>query len=170
MAKHLPSAYPRDTRSDLGYGSLKQKSYHSPRRENSSFPYADSFDEFEYSEEEDELADAISAKMAVPRSRSDMVPKHDQSAYHDIIKISETAQGMVPFPDMYKNRSGHVGSSASPISSTHSKGFSSKSRPSGHDFNREPLEDDEQEHIYDLEDVAIAQLRECIKLMILDVQ
>jgi len=170
MANHLPHAYPRDTRSDLGYGSLKSKSYYNPRKENQSFPYADSFDEYEYSEEDDELADEIANKTVVPRNRSDMIPKHDRSAFHDVIKISETAKGMVPFPSMYKDRDGHLGSSSPTVSSIHSKGFSSKSQPSGHDFSREPLEDDEEEHIYDLEDIALAQLRECIKLMILDVQ
>ncbi len=158
----------RDRKFGLGYGTL-ENSPQTHQKFNNSFPYRDKFEELEYSEEEEILADKIANKMILPLNKSDPLQRADTSSFADPYYVKEVAKGMSPFPDMYKNRDGHLGSSAPSVSSYHSHGFKMASMPSGHSFDREPLEDDNEEYIYNLEDNILLDLRECISLILMEV-
>jgi hypothetical protein len=155
-----------DSRSDLGYGRLGNPR-HSERMENTAFPYNDEVEDFSFSDQEEKLKYKIARKQTAP-TQSDAIPVRDKSSFHSIIKISEIAKGLSPFPDMYKSRDGHI-SAGNPTISHHALGFKGTSTPSGHTFDREPIEDDAEEHIYTLEDLATKNLREYISLIVMDV-
>ena len=48
-------------------------------------------------------------------------------------------------------------------------GFSSLSRPSGIGYNREPIDEESEEPIDNLEDLALKQIREYVSLIIMEV-
>ena len=157
---------PADARTDLGVARLAKN----PRIHNwvgsNSWPFVDEYEDFDYTDEELILKDKIQKFMQPPVSDwgDDGM---DRSAYHDIIKVETIAKGISPFPSMYKNREGHLGRSAKSISNTHAPGFYVDNQKSGHNYNREPLPDDE-DPAYTLEDIALKQLKECIRLMLLE--
>lgn len=158
---------PPDTRSDLGYARLAKNPTQRGMVGSNSWPFLDDFEEVEYTDEELEMKDKIQNKILPPISDYGDISGLDREAYHDIIKVEAIASGLSPFPRMYKNREGHLGSSGKNISNSHSIGFYADNKASGHNYNREPLLDDE-EPVYTLKDLALKQLRECIRYIILD--
>ena len=158
----------RDRKFGLGYGTI-ENSPSAQLKLNNSFPYPDSVEDFEYTEDEELLADKIANKMILPSIKSDPLRRADTSSFADPYFVKEVAKGMVPFPDMYDNRDAPLGFSAGPTSSYHAHGFKMSSIPSGQSFDREPLEDDPEEYIYNLEDSILRDLRECISLILMEV-
>lgn len=157
-----------DTRSDLGFARLAKNPIQRGMVGSSSWPFLDEFEEVEYTDDELELKDMIQNKVLPPISDYGDMSGLDREATHDIIKVETTiAKGLSPFPSMYKNREGHLGSLAKPVSSTHAHGFKTGNMYTGHKYNREPLPEDE-EPIYSLEDLALKQLKECIRYLIMD--
>ena len=158
----------RDRKRGLGYGTLSN-SPDSYRKSNTNFPYPDDFDELDYSDEEEELADKIANNMILPQIKSDPLRRADTSSFADPFQIKEVSKGISPFPAMYKNREGHLGMSARPISTTHAQGFKTGSSRITGKFDIEPLEDDSEEYIYNLEGEILLELRKFIKLLIMEV-
>ena len=160
-------ALPKDARSDLGIARLGKKPRIRGYVGSNSWPFVDEYEDFSYSEEEEQMRDKIQKKTAVPVANYN---DHgmDRSALHDIIKVEvATLKGLSPFPKMYKNRDGHLGRSAKSIANTHALGFYADYDASGHNYKGEPLHDDE-EPAYTLQDIALKQLRECIRLILLE--
>ena len=157
----------RDRKFGMGYGTLSN-SPEAHRKLNSSFPYPDEFEELEYTDEEEELADKIANKMILPQIKSDPLERADTSSFADPYYVKEVAKGISPFPAMYKNRDGHLGYSVGPTSSYHAHGFK-MSRPVGQNFDTEAMEDDSEEYIYNLEEEILLELRKFIKLLLLEV-
>ena len=157
----------RDRKFGMGYGTLSN-SPEAHRKFNNSFPYTDDFEELEYTEEEEELADMIANKMILPQIKSDPLQRADTSGFADPYFVKEVAKGISPFPTMYKNRDGHLGYSVGPTSGFHAHGFK-MSVPTGENFDTEPLEDDPEEYIYNLEGDILLELRKFIKLLLLEV-
>ena len=156
-----------DTRSDLGFARLAKTPTQGGMVGSNSWPFLDSFEEVEYSDDELELKDMIQNKILPPVSDYGDMSGIDREATQDIIKVEAIANGISPFPNMYKNREGHLGSLAKPISSSHAHGFKMGNNKSGiHKYNKKPLP--EEEPIYSLEDLALKQLKECIRYLILD--
>ncbi|HBQ59386.1 MAG TPA: hypothetical protein DD671_07125 [Balneolaceae bacterium] len=160
-------AFPKDARSDLGFARLAKSPMQRGMVGSNSWPFLDDFEEPEYTDDELELKDMIQNKMLPPVSDYGDMSGLDKSAYHDIIKVEAVASGLSPFPNMYKKRDGHLGRSSKSIASTHAHGFRVEKEFSGHKYSSEPLPD-EDEPVYSLKDLALKQLRECIKNMILD--
>lgn len=158
---------PADTRSDLGFARLAKNPIQRGMVGSNSWPFLDAFEEVEYTDEDLELKDLIQSKVLSPKTDYGDTSGLDQDAAQDIIKVEAVAMGLSPFPDMYKNREGHLGSLGKSVSSTHAHGFKVNNRYTGHKYSREPLPEDE-EPIYSLEDLALKQLKECIRYLILD--
>ena len=156
----------KDTRSDLGFGRLGIPQ-HRAHIGNKEFPYSSPVEDSFLSDEEEELRYNIAKKTAGPKT-VDSLPSRNKSKTYSGLKISEIASGISPFPTMYKDREGTIGSAKS-TTSNHAWGLNNNSLPSGHNYGREPLEDDSEEHIYSLEDLAQKRLREYISLVIMDV-
>ena len=142
-----------------------------PTLANNSFPYRDEFEDFDYSDEEIELIDLIKDKYKSPEDGIDPLHLRDRSASPDLTKVTEVAKGLSPFPDMYKNRDGHLGKSAENISNIHSLGFYVGSEFSGHTYDKEisDVDDDSELPVYSLEDLAKKQLKEYIRKVLLEV-
>jgi len=159
-------SFPKDTRSDLGIARLAKNPRIHDYVGSNSWPFVDEYEDFEYSDEEKQLADRIQKKTAVPVANynDDGI---DRSAYHDIIKVEAITSGLSPMPDLYKNRDGHLGRSAKSISNTHALGFYADNDMSGHNYKGEP-DEEEEEPAYTLRDIALKQLRECIRLILLE--
>ena len=158
---------PTDTRSDLGYARLSAKPTQSGMVGSNSWPFLDDFEEVEYTEKELEMRDLIQNKTLPPISDYGDISGLDREATHDIIKVeSAVAKGISPFPRMYRKREGHLGSLGKSIANSHSLGFRVDNKFSGHNYNKEVLPEDEP--VYTLEDLALKQLRECIRHMILE--
>jgi len=158
---------PSDTRSDLGYARLAKNPIQRGMVGSNSWPFLDEFEEVEYTDEELEMKDMIQNKTLPPISDYGDMSGLDREATHDIIKVEAISKGLSPFPDMYRNREGHLGSMGQSISKSHAHGFSVSNKFTGHKYNREPLPD-EEEPVYSLEDLALKQLKECIRYLILD--
>ena len=158
---------PSDTRSDLGYARLAKNPIQRGMVGSNSWPFLDEFEEVEYTDEELEMKDMIQNKTLPPISDYGDISGLDREATHDIIKVEAIAKGLSPFPDMYRNREGHLGSIGQSVSRSHAHGFSVGNEFTGHKYNREPLPD-EDEPVYSLEDLALKQLKECIRYLILD--
>jgi hypothetical protein len=158
----------RDRKFGLGYGTLKN-SPQTHQKLNNSFPYYDDFEEIEYSEEDEILADKIANKMILPSIKSDPLRRADTSSFADPYYVKEIAKGISPISMVYKSRDSHLEHSPSPASSYYGPRFKVNPTPSNHSFDREPLEDDSEEYIYNLEDSILLSLRECISLIIMEV-
>ena len=158
---------PRDSRADLGFGRLASNPMQKGMVGSNSWPFLDEFEEYDYTDDELELKDMIQSKVLPPISDYGDMSGIDKSATHDIIKVEAIAKGLSPFPDMYKNREGHLGSSGKSIANSHAHGFRMTNRVTGHKYNRKPFPD-EDEPVYSLEDLALKQLKECIRNIILD--
>ena len=158
----------RDRKVGMGYGTLKNspKAHH---KFNNSFPYHDDFEEIEYTEEEEMLADKIANKMILPSIKSDSLRRADTSSLSDPVSVKEVSSGISPIPDLYKGRDGHLGYSHSPTSTYHAHGFKMNSIPIGQDFDDEDMEDPREEYIYNLEDNNLKTLREYVNLLIMEV-
>ena len=160
-------AFSKDTRSDLGFARLAKSPMQRGMVGSNSWPFLDDFEEVEYTDKELEMKDLIQNKMLPPISDYGDISGIDREATHDIIKIEAVAKSISPFPDMYKNREGHLGSLGHSIAKSHAHGFSVSDRFTGHRYDSEPLPEDE-EPVYTLHDLALKQLRECIRYIILD--
>lgn len=156
-----------DTRSDLGLARLAKKPMQRGMVGSNSWPFLDEYEDVEYTDKELELKDLIQNKVLPPISDYGDMSGVDKEATHDIIKVEAIAKGLSPFPDMYKNREGHLGSVGKSVANSHAHGFRMNDRPTGHRYNKENFVDDE-EPIYSLEDLALKQLKECIRNIILD--
>jgi hypothetical protein len=157
-----------DTRSDLGIARLGK----TPRIHDmvgaDSWPYTDEYEEFSYSDKELETKSIIDKRQISPINDYGDMTGMDRSAMHDIIKVEAVASGLSPFPNMYKNREGHLGRSAKSIANTHAFGFYFDDDASGHNY-KSTYDEDEDKPAYSLEDIALNQLRECIRLMLKEV-
>ena len=76
-----------------------------------------------------------------------------------------------PISDLYKNRDAHFGTKPLPFGGP-STGFRSAGKSTGErrgwNYNPSEQEVDEDEHIYSLEQLALKQLREYVRLKIMD--
>ena len=158
---------PSDTRSDLGKARLAKNPHIHDFVGSNSWPFIDEYEDFEYTEQELETKEIIDRKSTPPISDYGDIDGLDPSALHDIIKVETTAKGISPFPSLYKKRDGHLGRSAKSVANTHSMGFYVDDQQSGHNYNKEPISD-EEDPAYTLEDIALKQLQECIRNILLD--
>jgi len=158
----------RDRKFGLGYGTLKN-SPQTHQKLNSSFPYYDDFEELEYSEDDEVLADMIANKMIMPSIKSDPLQRADTSSFADPYYVKEISNGMPTISTVRRERDGHLEYSSSPVSSYCDSKFKMNHTPYNYSFDREPLEDDSEEYIYNLEDSILLGLRECISLIIMEV-
>tara|TARA_B100000212_G_scaffold313028_1_gene265663 strand:+ start:2482 stop:2976 length:495 start_codon:yes stop_codon:yes gene_type:complete len=153
-----------DTRKDLGIARLAKNPRIHDMVGSNSWPYVDDYEDFEYTEKELKTKEIIDQNTLHPIDDYGDVAGIDRSAFHDIIKVETAAKGISPFPAMYKKRDGHLGRSAKSIQNTHALGFYTDVHASGHNYKHEYPEDDEP--AYSLEDIALNQLRECIRYML----
>ena len=153
-----------DSRTDLGVARLGKNPHIRDMVGSNSWPYVDGYEDFEYTEKELETKEIIDKNSLPPINDYGDTSGIDRSAFHDIIKVETVAKGISPFPAMYKNRDGHLGRSAKSIQNTHALGFYADDHTSGHNYKQEFPEDDEP--AYTLEDIALNQLRECIRYML----
>ena len=170
MSKISKNYFPNshlDSRNDLGYGRSSLR-FSEPRTSGDGFPYTKVTTSDADIEEED--IEMVSDKMRQPRDY-DAIPHHDPFYYvAGNSKLSEMASSsMSPFPNMYRNRDGHVGSSVSPYPS-HGFGFKPDAlRTDGSsDWASYEWDEDNEEDIYNLEDVAEKVLREYVCLFLLE--
>ena len=159
---------PADTRSDLGIARLAKNPHLHNWTGPESWPFSEEDEDFHYSESEKETVDIIQKKTMPPISDYGDMSGIDRSAFHDIIKVERVSKGISPFPTMYKNRDGHLGKSGNQRSSVHGFGFYLDDQISGHNYSKQSLIDDEDDPAYTLEDIAIKQLRECVRYILLD--
>ena len=138
---------------------------------NSKFPYRDDYEDFSYSKEEDELQTAIARKYRIDGDGVDPFNTRDRRSSVNIPKVTEIAQGLSPFPDMYKARDGYIGKSAENIENVHAHGFYVGSKVSGHTYDSDIYDSDDEsnEPVYSLEDLAKKQLKEYIRKVLAEV-
>lgn len=165
----MTSRFKSKIKTSTGVGKNSRTPQIHSRKANKSFPYIDEFEEFSYEDEELETVNNIIKKTKTSHHSQGSLDSKDRSSATDIIKISEIAKGLSPFPSMYKKREGHLGKSAESISNIHSHGFSMGSNLSGHTYDRVNLDDESDEPVYSLEDLAIKQLKEYIRTVITEV-
>tara|TARA_B100000085_G_scaffold272738_1_gene287473 strand:+ start:63 stop:635 length:573 start_codon:yes stop_codon:yes gene_type:complete len=99
-----------DGRTDLGYGTSKEK-FHSSRKKGSSFPYEEPFDDedLDLGLTADEL-EKISNKISTPFKSSDFLIGRSvdrvtvANGNHPIALGEASGVSLVPFPGMYKKR------------------------------------------------------------------
>ena len=161
----------RAIKSLVGVGFNRRNPHVQQSISNNSFPYRDEYEDFDYSDEEIELADKIKDKYNPAQPGFDPFDIRDRQSNPDISKVTEVAKGLSPFPSMYKKRDGHLGKSAESISNIHSHGFYAGSRVSGHTYDQEPSdpEDESEIPVYNLEDLALKQLKEYIRKVLMEV-
>jgi hypothetical protein len=158
-------------KSQVGVGFKRRNPHIQSSIANNNFPYRDEYEDFNYSDEELELADEIKHKYKSPDAALNPFDLRDRGTAPDISKVTEIAKGISPFPSMYKKRDGHLGKSAENISNTHSHGFYMGSNFSGHTYDK-AISDNEDEAdlpVYNLEDLAKKQLKEYIRTVLMEV-
>jgi len=156
-----------DGRNDLGYGRSSLQ-FSKPRMSGDSYPYTKVTDSDAEVDEED--IEMVSDKMREPRDY-DAIPHHDPFYYvAGNTKLSERASTSIsPFPNMYKSRDGHLGSTIGPYQS-HQYGFKSDAlRVDGSsNWASYTRDEEDEEDIYNLEDVAEKMLREYVSLILME--
>ena len=154
-----------------GVGNLPRRPHISSTISNQNFPYRDEYEDVEYSDEELELVNKIKNKTASQNVANDSLTAKDRLADNSTADISEIAKGLSPFPNMYNKRDGHLGKSAENVSNIHSNGFYMGSKISGHTYSKEIRnnDDESEEPIYSLEDLALKQLKEYVRIVITEV-
>tara|TARA_R110000851_G_scaffold37420_7_gene96679 strand:+ start:13427 stop:13906 length:480 start_codon:yes stop_codon:yes gene_type:complete len=150
-------------------GNLPRGPRIKPTVANKSFPYRDEYEDLTYSEDELDLAYRVKEKIGHQHTVSSNLTAKDSGTEIEVFKISEIAKGLSPYPRMYKKRTGHLGNSAKSISNAQSAGFYMGSSISGHTYSKERKEDKSEEPVYGLEDLAIKQLKEYIRIVIMEV-
>ena len=167
-----------DTKDDLGYGRIKPR-YHVDRAlGGSTFPYWDESEGMHVDdvELEDELEDDVRAKTFAPQGQ-DPLAKNGTNPFYYVAGNTKLGEGMVtnsisPVPGMYKNKrrtaSGGklVGRTARGDASTNAPTFD---RGSKNGWSAMPYDEESDEPIETLEDLADKQLRECIRLILLGI-
>ena len=153
--------YRLDNRTGLGYGVLEPQ-FHKPQN---IYQYPKDREEFEPPEMEQENFINFRKKTQNPRS-FDSGPQRSKDHLY-----LEGDTFLSPIPDLYKNRDAHFGTKPLPFGGP-STGFRSAGKSTGErrgwNYNPSEQEVDEDEHIYSLEQLALKQLREYVRLKIMD--
>ena len=171
MSKLRVSNFPNshaDSRNDLGYGRSSLH-FSKPRQMSSSYPYVE-YEEVDADVSEEDI-ESVSDKMRTPRDY-DPAPHADPFYYTaGNTKLSEmrASTSISPFPSLYSKRDGHVGTSTGPYQS-HQYGFKPDGLDTGVSFDWASYSHDEEneEDIYNLEDVAEKTLREYVRMHLLE--
>ena len=171
MSKLRVSNFPNshaDSRNDLGYGRSSLQ-FSKPRSSGQEFPYIKV--ELLDAEVDEEDIEMVSDKMRVPRD-------YDPSAYADPFyyvagntKLSEmrASTSISPFPSLYSKRDGHIGSKTGPYQS-HQYGFKQDGLEvdTSMDWASYSRNEENEEDIYNLEDVAEKTLREYVRMQLME--
>ena len=118
-----------DANSDKGYGRLEPK-FHKPRQIPLYIEPAVDVSEVDI---DDETYQAVLKKL-LAYAPSDAYAKNKADPFHFVdgaTKLSETAKGMVPFPNMYKNRQAVAGGTAPREPAGPTAAFRTRVRPTG---------------------------------------
>jgi hypothetical protein len=175
---NFPKSY-LDSRDDLGYGRANPKYHLKKALGGSTFPYWDESEGMDVDdvEVEDELIDDVRAKSTGPQGQ-DPLAKRGTNPFYYVAGNTKLGEAMVsnsisPVPGMYKNTrrtaSGGklVGRTARADASTMAPTMDSGEHE-GWAYLYEPYNSDKSEEpIEDLESLAIKQVRECVRLILL---
>ena len=167
-----------DSRDDLGYGRANPKYHLKKALGGSTFPYWEESEGMsdEDVDVEDELIDDVRAKSTGPQGQDSLAKNGTNPFYYAAgnTKLGEamSANSISPVPGMYKNKrrtasgGGLKGRTARADASTMAPTVDSGEHE-GWAYLYEPYNDDESEEpIENLEDLAIKQVRECVRLIL----
>ena len=171
MSKLRVSNFPNshaDSRNDLGYGRSSLH-FSKPRPMASSYPYT-KYEEVVADVDEEDI-EMVSDKTRPPR-KYDASPHADPFYYvAGNTKLSEirSSTSISPFPSIYKEREGHLGTSTGPYQSRQ-YGFKPDGLDTGvsNDWASYSRDEENEEDIYHLEDVAEKTLREYVRMHLLE--